>query len=75
MPTLKPRKFYFNFVDFLQAYTSRTQNVVKMPLNDSICLNILQVLKLIFAKINKRGVQSGPKNFLDALIKADAHSD
>ena len=63
MPTLKPRKFYFNFVDFLQAYTSRTQNVVKIPLNYSICLNILQMLKLIFAKINKRGGPKRSKNF------------
>ena len=46
-----------NFVDFLQGYTSGTQKVVKNPLIDSIYLNILQVLKLKFAKINERGSQ------------------
>ena len=40
---------------FLQGYTSRTQKVVEIPLIDSIYLNMLQVLKLKFAKINKRG--------------------
>ena len=41
----------------LREYTSGTQKVVKIPLIDSIYLNILQMLELKFAKIDKRGVQ------------------
>ena len=44
-----------NFVDFLQGYTSGTQKVAKIPSIGSVYLNILQVLKLKFAKINKQG--------------------
>ena len=50
MPTL-------NFVDFLLEYPFCTQKVIKIPLIDSIYLNILQALKLNFAKINKLRVQ------------------
>ena len=52
---------YANFVNFLQKYTSRTQKVVEIPLIDSIYSNILQVLKLKFVKIDKRGVQKRSK--------------
>ena len=49
------------FVDFLQGYTSSTQKVVEIPLIDRIYLDILQVLKLKFVKIDKRGVQKRSK--------------
>ena len=52
------------FVDFLRKYTSRTQEVVKVPFIGSIYWKL--VLELEFAKIDKRGVQirSGSmKNF------------
>ena len=45
----------------LPEYTSRTQKVVEIPLIDSIYLNMLQVLKLKFVKIDKRGVQKRSK--------------
>ena len=48
---------YAKFVDCLRKYTSSTKTVAKIPLIDSISLNILQALKSKFAKINERGVQ------------------
>ena len=47
---------YAIFVDFPRERTSRTQKLVRIPLLDSILLNILEVLKLKFSKIDKRGV-------------------
>ena len=44
-----------------QKVTESTQKVVKIPLIDSVYLNILQVLELKFDKINKRG---GPNKVL-----------
>ena len=38
-------------------YNSATQKLVKIPFIDIIVLNILQLLKLKFCQINKRGVQ------------------
>ena len=49
----------YNFVNLLWEYTSGTQKVVQIPLIDSIYLDILQVLKLKFAKIYKRGGGGG----------------
>ena len=46
---------------FLRENTSGAQKVVKIPSIDSIYLNVLQVLKLKFAKLNKR---RGPNKVL-----------
>ena len=43
------------FIRFLCQYNSGTQKLVKTPFNGSILLNILQLLKLKFSKIDKRG--------------------
>ena len=60
MPTLRLISLIF-YGNILVA-----EKGVKIPLIDSIYLNILQVLKLKFAKIDKRRVQiisGGWKNF------------
>ena len=51
----------------LREYTSGTQKVVKIPLIDRNYLNILQVLKLKFPKIDKRGkgdIYQAPKSII-----------
>ena len=65
-------------MDFLRKYTSGTEEVVKIPLTDSIYLNILQVLEFKFVKINKRGgvqIRSGGdgKNFKKLISGGDVY--
>ena len=43
------------FIRFLRQYNSGTQKLVKIPFIDGMRLNILQLLKLKFSQINKRG--------------------
>ena len=45
------------FIRFLRQYNSGIQKLVKIPFIDSILLNVLQLLKQRFSKIDKRGVQ------------------
>ena len=43
-------------LSFSTRITSDTQELVKIPLVDRICLTMLQFIRLKLAKINKRGV-------------------
>ena len=67
-----------NFVDPLRKYTSHTQKIVKIPLIDNICLNILQELNLKFAKTNKRDgpnkIRKGGKKIPKIDMRGDVYS-